>query len=102
MCVINVLPSQSLSITKLLTPGDTPKAVSRSSTPTPQAEGSSSESAGVDDTLLRQCAAVIADVKLLESKTWVLWREEISPMIGSLFVEEDVPSEHVQAEGAPL
>lgn len=102
VCVINVLPSQSLSITKLLTPGDTPKAVSRSSTPTPQAEGSSSESVSVDDTLLRQCAAVIADVKLLESKTWVLWREEISPMIGSLFVEEDVPSEHVQAEGASL
>jgi len=95
-------PIQSLSITKLSTPGDTPKGVSRSSTPAPQAEGSSSESASVDDALLRQCAAVIADVKLLESKTWVLWRDEISPMIGSSFIEEDVPSEYVQAEGASL
>lgn len=75
--------------------------VSRSSTPAPQAEGSSSESTIADDTLLRQYAAVIADVKLLESQTWVLWRDEVGTMLESLFVEEESPSEHVRAEGGP-
>ncbi|KAF8502380.1 COG complex component [Russula emetica] len=70
---------------KQSTPGDTPKIISRSSTPGPQAEGSSSESTAADDTLLRQYAAVIADVKLLESQTWVLWRDEVGPMLASLF-----------------
>lgn len=69
--------------------------VSRSSTPAPQAEGSSSESTIADDTLLRQYAAVITDVKLLESQTWVLWHDEVGPMLGSLFVEEEALSEHV-------
>jgi len=81
------------------TPGDTPRIISRSSTPGLQ-EGSSSESTAADDTLLRQYAAVIADVKLLESQTWVLWRDEVSPMLASLFVEEEAPSEHVGAEGS--
>jgi len=77
------------------TPGDTPRIISRSSTPAPQADGSSSESTTADDTLLRQYAAVIADVKLLESQTWVLWRDEVGPMLGSLFVEDDASSEQV-------
>jgi hypothetical protein len=81
------------------TPGDTPRITSRSSTPGPQ-EGSSSESTAADETLLRQYAAVIADVKLLESQTWVLWRDEVGPMLASLFVEEEAPSEHVGAEGS--
>ncbi|KAH9986002.1 COG complex component [Russula compacta] len=85
--------SLPLANEKLPTPGDTSKVTSRSSTPAPQAEGSSSESTAADDTLLRQCAAVIADVKLLESQTWVLWRDEISPMLASLVVEEEAPSE---------
>jgi hypothetical protein len=38
---------------------------------------------------------VIADVKLLESQTWVLWRDEVGPMLASLFVEEEAPSENV-------
>jgi hypothetical protein len=45
---------------------------------------------------------VIADVKLLESKTWVLWRDEVSPMLESLFVEDEAPSEQVQVEGVSL
>jgi hypothetical protein len=45
---------------------------------------------------------VIGDVKLLESKTWVLWRDEVSPMLGPLFVEEEAPLEQVQAEGMSL
>lgn len=49
---------------------------------------------------MRQYAAVIADVKLLESQTWVLWRDEVSPMLASLFIEEEAPSEHVGAEGS--
>jgi conserved oligomeric Golgi complex subunit 2 len=81
------------------TPGDTPRIISRSSTPGPQ-EGGSSELTAADDTLLRQYAAVIADVKLLESQTWVLWRDEVSPMLASLFIEEEAPSEHVGAEGS--
>ncbi|KAI0301006.1 oligomeric golgi complex component, COG2-domain-containing protein [Multifurca ochricompacta] len=56
-----------------LSPGETPKAVSRASTPALQVEGNSSESSAADDALLRQCAAVIADVKSLESQTLVLW-----------------------------
>ena len=82
--------------------GDTIRVVSRSSTPGPQAEGSSSESTAADDTLLRQYAAVIADVKLLESQTWVLWRDEVGPMLASLFVEEEEEAslEHVGAEGS--
>jgi hypothetical protein len=42
---------------------------------------------------------VITDVKLLESQTWVLWRDEVGPMLGSLFVEEDAPSEQVGGVG---
>jgi conserved oligomeric Golgi complex subunit 2 len=81
--------------------------ISRSSTPAPLTEGSSSESTTADDTLLRQYAAVIADVKLLESQTWVLWCDEVGPMLASLFIEEEVPletpSEHVGVEGlSPL
>jgi hypothetical protein len=45
---------------------------------------------------------VVGDVKLLESKTWVLWGEEVSLMLGPLFVEEEVPLEQVQAEGMSL
>ena len=81
------------------TPVDTPRIISRSSTPGPQ-EGSSSESTAADDTLLRQYAAVIADVKLLESQTWVLWRDEVGPMLASLSIEEEAPLEHVGAEGS--
>ena len=81
-------------------PGDTPRIISRSSTPGPQAEGSSSESTAVDDALLGQYAAVIADVKLLESQTWVLWRDEVGPMLSSLYIEEKAPSENVGAEGS--
>lgn len=91
---------QLLSECKQSAPGDTPRIISRSSTPGPQGEGSSSESTAADDTLLRQYAAVIADVKFLESQTWVLWRDEVSPMLASLFIEEEAPSEHVGAEGS--
>ena len=46
---------------------------------------------------------MIADVKLLESQTWVLWRDEVGPMLASLFIEEEAPletpSEHVGVEG---
>lgn len=80
------------------TSGDTPRIISRSSTPGPQE--SSSDSTAADDTLLRQYAAVISDVKLLESQTWVLWRDEVGPMLTSLFVEEEAPSEYVRAEDA--
>jgi len=73
--------------------------ISRSSTPGPQAEGSTSESTAADDALLRQYAAVITDVKLVESQTWVLWHDEVGPMLASLFVEDKAPSEHVGAEG---
>jgi hypothetical protein len=52
--------------------------------------------------LLRQNAAVIADVKLLESQTWALWHDEVSPMLAPLFAEEETLSEHVQAEGVSL
>ncbi|KAI0288526.1 oligomeric golgi complex component, COG2-domain-containing protein [Russula brevipes] len=89
-----------LASEKLSTPGDTPKVVSRSSTPAPQTEGGSSESTSADDTLLRQCAAVIADVKLLESQVWALWHNEVNPMLGSMPVEEEAVSEHVRAEDA--
>ena len=81
-------------------PGDTPKVVSRASTPAPQAEGSSSESIAADDALLRQCAAVIADVKSLETQTWALWRNETSQMLEPLFTDEETSTEHVQGEGA--
>ncbi|KAI9507427.1 COG complex component [Russula earlei] len=84
---------------KLPTPGETPKIASRSSTPIPQAEGSSSETTAMEGTLLRQCAAVIADVKLLESQMWVLWRDEISSIHASLSVEEEAVSENVRADG---
>lgn len=43
---------------------------------------------------------MIADVKLLESQTWVLWRDEVGPMLALLFVEEEATSEHVRAEGS--
>ncbi|KAH9001596.1 COG complex component, partial [Lactarius akahatsu] len=72
---------------KLLTTGETTKSISRASTPTTpgQAEGNSSESTSADDALLRQCAAVIADAKLLQSQTWMLWRDEVSPMLAPVF-----------------
>ncbi|KAH9063765.1 COG complex component [Lactarius deliciosus] len=87
---------------KLLTTGETTKSISRASTPaTPgQAEGNPSESTSADDALLRQCAAVIADAKLLQSQTWVLWRDEVSPMLAPVFVGEENPTELGQAEDA--
>ncbi|KAI9446785.1 COG complex component [Lactarius indigo] len=90
------LPSAS---EKLLTTGE---SISRASTPaiSGQAEGNPSESTLADDALLRQCAAVIADAKLLESQTWVLWRDEVSPMLASVFVGEETPTELGQAEDA--
>ena len=50
-----------------------------------------------DDALLRQYAAVVADTKLLASQTWVLWRDEVSPMLAPL--REESSTEHEQAEG---
>ena len=61
-------------------------------------DGNSSEATTADDALLRQCAAVIADAKLLESRTWTLWRDEVSPMLVSVFAEE-VSMENGQTEG---
>ncbi|KAH9021150.1 hypothetical protein EDB85DRAFT_2001358, partial [Lactarius pseudohatsudake] len=87
---------------KLLTTGETTKSISRASTPATQeqAEGNPSESTSTDDALLRQCVAVIADAKLLQSRTWVLWRDEVSPMLAPVFVGEDSPIELGQAEDA--
>ncbi|KAH9032950.1 hypothetical protein EDB84DRAFT_1489668 [Lactarius hengduanensis] len=87
---------------KLLTTGETTKSISRASTPaTPgQAGGNPSESTSTDDALLRQCVAVIADAKSLQSHTWVLWRDEVSPMLAPVFVGEDSPIELSQAEDA--
>jgi len=42
---------------------------------------------------------VIADAKLLESRTWSLWRDEVSPMLVSVFVDEETATGHGQAEG---
>ncbi len=64
-----------------------------------QAEGNSSDATAADDALLRQCAAVIADANLLQSQTWVLWRDEVSPMLTPMFVGEEAPTEYGQAEG---
>ncbi|KAH9180208.1 COG complex component [Lactarius sanguifluus] len=84
---------------KLLMTGETTKSISRASTPTTgQTEGNPSESTSTDDALLRQCAAVIADAKLLQSQTWVLWRDEVSPMLAPVFVGEESPTELGQAE----
>ncbi|KAI0267134.1 oligomeric golgi complex component, COG2-domain-containing protein [Gloeopeniophorella convolvens] len=101
------LPSAALELSKslplanekLITPGDTPKGVSRASTPAPQLDNSS-ETAAADDALLRQCASVIADVKALESQTWNLWREEIGLMLPLSLGEEEAPSDATQAEDA--
>ncbi|KAH9042843.1 hypothetical protein EDB84DRAFT_1559342 [Lactarius hengduanensis] len=62
--------------------------------------GEPSESTSTDDALLRQCVAVIADAKSLQSHTWVLWRDEVSPMLAPVFVGEDSPIELSQAEDA--
>ncbi|KAH9041107.1 hypothetical protein EDB84DRAFT_1674996 [Lactarius hengduanensis] len=60
------------------------------------------QSQPADDGLLRQCAAVITDAKLLHSQTWVLWRDEVSPMLAPVFIGEEAPTEHGQAEGMSL
>lgn len=84
---------------QLFPTGETPKNITRSSTPTTpaQAEGSSAESTAADDALLRQYAAVIADAKLLQSQTWELWRDEVSLMLAPF--REESSTEHSQAEG---
>lgn len=84
---------------QLFPTGETPKNITRSSTPTTpaQAEGSSAESTAADDALLRQYAAVIADAKLLQSQTWGLWRDEVSLMLAPF--REESSTEHGQAEG---
>jgi hypothetical protein len=45
---------------------------------------------------------VIADVKLLKSKTLALWRDEVSLMFESFFSEDAAPSERAQVEGVSL
>ncbi|KAH8991106.1 COG complex component [Lactarius hatsudake] len=98
----NSLPAYLSGLPKSLPSAETTKSISRASTPaTPgQAEGNPSESTSADDALLRQCAAVIADAKLLQSQTWVLWRDEVSPMLAPVFVGEESPTELGQAEDA--
>ncbi|KAH9051485.1 COG complex component [Lactarius vividus] len=95
----NSLPAYLLGLPKHLPSAKTTKGISRASTPsTPgQAEGNPSESTSIDDALLRQCAAVIADAKLLQSQTWVLWRDEVSPMLVPVFFGEESLTELVDA-----
>ena len=73
--------------------------MSRASTPSTlvQPDGNFSELTVADDALLRQYAAVIADANLLQSRTWMLWRDEVGPMLALL--GEESSTEHGQAEG---
>ncbi|KAJ8076522.1 hypothetical protein PM082_000945 [Marasmius tenuissimus] len=65
-------------------------AASRSSTPVPPTESTPAENAAVDDASLKRCAAVIADIRVLQSSTMALWNDEISMMLpGAQDEEED-------------
>ncbi|KAH9071546.1 hypothetical protein EDB83DRAFT_2364583 [Lactarius deliciosus] len=89
----NSLPAYLSGFLKPLPSAETKKSISRASTPaTPgQAEGNPSESTSADEALLRQCVA---------SQTWVLWHDEVSPMLAPVFVGEESPTEIGQAGDA--
>ncbi|THU95639.1 COG complex component [Dendrothele bispora CBS 962.96] len=53
-------------------------SVTRSSTPAPTSEATSAENYAADDALLRQYAAVLVDVKVMQKSVLTLWDEEIS------------------------
>ncbi|KAK1230452.1 hypothetical protein PQX77_006462 [Marasmius sp. AFHP31] len=72
-------------------------AASRSSTPVPPTESTPAENAAVDDASLKRCAAVIADIRVLQSSTMTFWNDEISMMLPGARDEEE---EGVNAEDA--
>lgn len=51
----------------------------------------------MDESLLRQYAAAIVDIKVMESNMTILWREEISMMLPE--VAEFNENETMSAEG---
>ncbi|ESK97090.1 conserved oligomeric golgi complex subunit 2-like [Moniliophthora roreri MCA 2997] len=74
-------------------------AGSRSGTPVSSAEPSSGDTIAQDDATLRKYAAIIADIRTLESSAMALWNEEISMMLPSEEVEQQEEEGH-RAEDA--
>ncbi|KAH7914152.1 oligomeric golgi complex component, COG2-domain-containing protein [Hygrophoropsis aurantiaca] len=92
----NSLPSDlsTRTVTALISDkGVTPSSLSRTATPVPPSDASSTESAVADEPLLKQLSAALVDIKALTSHTWTLWREEISMMLPEISgAEEDTNS----------
>lgn len=61
-------------------------------------EASSAEAVAADEILLRQYAGILGDIKLLETKTDNLWRQEISFILPPEILE-NVDSKGFQGEG---
>jgi hypothetical protein len=74
--------------------------LSRAGTPAPPSEPPSAENNAADDEVLRQLAAVILDLKQLQTHTLAIWHEEISMMLPDMsdFRDED----KLKAEGIVL
>ncbi|KAI0316446.1 COG complex component [Amylostereum chailletii] len=80
---------------RVSSPGGTPN-LTRASTPTPPVEGTSAENAAADDAILRQLAAAIADIKIMESQMWQFWQEALSMMLPELPEDDE---DEVRPEG---
>ncbi|KAK7053317.1 hypothetical protein VNI00_003943 [Paramarasmius palmivorus] len=78
---------------------DKAPAGSRSGTPVPSSESSSGDNVALDDATLRKYAAIISDIRTLESSTMALWNEEISMMLPSAETDEE-EEEGPKAEGS--
>ncbi|KAF5370825.1 hypothetical protein D9758_001986 [Tetrapyrgos nigripes] len=67
--------------------------ISRSSTPAPPSDSTTTENHAADDITLRQHAAVLVDIKVMQSSVLSLWNEEISMMLPDISepLDEDEP-----------
>jgi hypothetical protein len=62
---------------------------SRSSTPGPTSE-MTTESTAADETLLRQFATALVDIRAMTSQVLKLWREEISDLLPDTSTEDNM------------
>lgn len=77
----------------------TPQGLSRSSTPGPQTETTSTESIEADNQLLKQFSAAIIDITALEAQVSTLWNEELCMMLPESTEESERSNVPVDAEG---
>lgn len=64
---------------------------------TPAGDTPSSEAAAADDTALRYAAAVIIDIRLMETNVMTLWRQIIAMMMPEITDEDN---SELQTEGS--